>query len=106
MDVISPSSELDDLAEERDLYARIGIREYFLFQPDMSRPGTRLVGYELGKPDYRRLAPDVGLPGSVHSAVLGLSLRPGGELLRLRDLRTGRDWRRGWKLARSSKAAT
>ena len=92
LDVISPSSEVRNRQTERDLYARIGIREYFVFQPDTRRAGPRLVGYELGKSGYRRLGPQVGLPGSVRSAVLGVSLRPEGAFLRVRDLRSGTDY--------------
>ncbi|MDE0105208.1 MAG: Uma2 family endonuclease [Bryobacterales bacterium] len=92
MDVISPSSELRNHEEKKALYARLGIREYFLFQPDARRPGPRLVGYELGESGYRRLGPEVGLPGAVRSAVLGVSLRPKGAFLRVRDDRSGTDY--------------
>jgi len=92
MEVISPSSEVRNREDKRGIYERIGIREYFLFQPDASRPGPRLVGYELGQWGYRRLGPEVGLDGSVRSEVLGVSLRPEGALLRVRDARSTTDY--------------
>ena len=92
LEVISPSSEVRNRETKRDLYERIGIGEYFVFQPDTRRAGPRLVGYELKKRGYERLGPQVGLPGSVRSDVLGVSLRPEGALLRLRDLRSGTDY--------------
>ena len=92
LDVISPSSEVRNQETQRELYARIAIREYFVFQPDTRRAEPRLVGYQLGKSGYRRLGPQVGLPGSVRSDVLGVSLRPEGAFLRVRDLRSGTDY--------------
>ncbi len=92
LEVISPSSEVRNRETKRDLYERIGIGEYFVFQPDTTRAGPRLVGYELKKRGYERLGPQVGLPGSVRSDVLEVSLRPEGALLRMRDLRSGTDY--------------
>ncbi len=92
MEVISPSSEVRNREAKRELYARLGIQEYFLFQPDARRPGPRLAGYELGEWGYRRLGPEVGTPGAVRSEVLGVSMRPEGAFLRVRDLRSGTDY--------------
>lgn len=92
MEVISPSSEARNRKKKRDLYARIGIGEYFVFQPDARRAGPRLVGYELGEWGYRRLGPEAGVPGSVRSPVLGVSLRPEGAFLRVRDKGSGTDY--------------
>ena len=92
MEVISPSSEVRNREEKKALYAKLEIREYFVFQPDARRPGPRLVGYELGEWGYRQLGPEVGSPGAVRSEVLGVSLRPEGAFLRVRDLRTGKDY--------------
>ena len=44
LDVISPSSEIGDSEDMRALYERLGIEEYFLFQPDPLKRGRRLVG--------------------------------------------------------------
>ncbi|MDE0103894.1 MAG: Uma2 family endonuclease [Bryobacterales bacterium] len=105
MDVISPSSEVRIRDAKHRTYERIGIREYFLFQPDASRPWPRLVGYELGERGYRRPGPEVGLPGAVRSAVLGVSLRPEGAFVRVRDERSGTDYLRHSELVNAMEAA-
>ncbi len=76
LEVISPSSEVRNRETKRELNARIGIQEYFVFQPDTRRAGPRLVGYEFKKWEYERLGPQVGLPRLMRSAVLGVLLRP------------------------------
>ena len=97
LEVISPSSELRNRREKKALYERIGVREYFLFQPDAQRSGRRLVGYALRGGAYQELGPDPALPraGSVLSEVLGVSLRPEGAFLRVRDQRSGKDYLKG-----------
>ena len=94
LEVISPSSELRNRRDKKELYAGIGIREYFLFQPDARRPSPRVVGYTLRGGAYRELGPDATLPGTeaVVSEVLGVSLRPEGAFLRVRDQRSGKDY--------------
>lgn len=75
---------------------RIGIGEYFVFQPDPERAGPRLVGYALEGSGCRPLGPDPALgpeAGSVRSEALGVSFRPEGSFLRVRDLRSGKDYR-------------
>ena len=73
-----------------------GIGEYLVFQPDPERAGPRLVGYALEGSGYRPLGPDPELgpeAGSVRSEALGVSFRPEGSFLRVRDLRSGKDYR-------------
>ena len=90
LEVISPSSELRNAHAKRALYARLGIGEYFLFQPDQRRRGRRLVGYRLWGQSYAELAAEPG--GAVCSEALGVSLRAEGANLRLRSLATGQDY--------------
>ena len=94
LEVISPSSELRNRRDKKELYGRIGVQEYFLFQPDVRRPSPRVVGYTLRGGAYRELGPDATLPGAeaVVSEVLGVSLRPEGAFLRVRDQRSGKDY--------------
>ena len=94
LEVISPSSELRNRRDKKELYARLGVREYFLFQPDVRRTGPRLVGYTLRGGAYQELGPDPALPGagSVLSEALGVSLRPEGAFLTVRDQRSGKDY--------------
>ena len=96
LEVISPSSEARNRVAKKELYARIGIGEYFVFQPDPERAGPRLVGYALEGSGYRPLGPDPKLgpeAGSVRSEAIGVSFRPEGSFLRVRDLRSGKDYR-------------
>ncbi len=90
LEVISPSSEVRNAEEKRTLYARLGIGEYFLFQPEPRRRGRRLVGYRLRGQAYEELPLERG--GAVHSTALGVSLRVEGTNLRVRSLETGEDY--------------
>ena len=90
LEVISPSSEVRNRVDKKELYARIGIGEYFVFQPNPERAGPQLVGYALEGSGYRALRPEAG---SVRSEALGVSFRPEGSFLRVRDLRSGKDYR-------------
>ena len=76
--------------DKKELYARIGIGEYFVFQLDSERAGPQLVGYALEGSEYRALRPEAG---SVRSEALGVSFRPEGSFLRVRNLRSGKDYR-------------
>ncbi len=96
LEVISPSSEVRNRVAKKELYERIGIGEYFVFQPGPERAGPRLVGYALEGSAYRDLGPDPELgpeAGSVRSEALGVSFRPEGSFLRVRNLRNGTDYR-------------
>ena len=99
LEAASHPTEDGDWREKRDLYALIGVKEYWRFHPTGSlkgakRPGTRLEGGTLQETEYKPLLrrPD----GSIRSEVLGLDVRvderPGSShLLRFRDPATGRD---------------
>ena len=60
LEVISPSSEVRNRVDKKELYARIGIGEYFVFQPNPERAGPQLVGYALEGSGYRALRPEAG----------------------------------------------
>ena len=99
LEVSSPSTEDRDRGEKQDLYASIGVKEYWRFHPTgllegSRRAGTRLEGGTLRGLGYEPLA--TRTDGSVRSEVLGLDVRvderPGrSHLLRFRDPKTGRD---------------
>ena len=82
-ELTSRSTRGEDLRSKYDLYERLGVREYFLFDPlgEYLRPPCR--GYRLQQGRYRPLAP--AEDGSLWSAVLGLALHGRGEQLRLYD---------------------
>ena len=94
LEVVSPESQIRNNVDKRRLYAQLGIKEYFVFQPDATRPEPRLVGHRLWGRRYVsvRPGPEAGMAGELRSERLGVSLRPEGELLRVRDLATGEDY--------------
>ena len=90
-EVSSPSSRSYDRTSKRALYAKLGVREYFLFDPVYEEPGHdgALQGYRLWGSESVEMGPGGG--AELRSEVLGLSLRPEGKRVRLRDLATGQD---------------
>jgi Uma2 family endonuclease len=76
-----------DLGEKRDEYARLGVREYFLFDPENRYLRPQFQGFRLEGGIY------VPIPrakdGSLFCKELGLNIRPEGLVLRLFDARTG-----------------
>ncbi len=82
-EVTSPSTRGEDLRAKHKLYERLGVTEYFLFDPldEYLRPAFQ--GYRLERDRYVPLRP--AADGSLWSAVLGLELHPRDERLRLLD---------------------
>lgn len=74
-----------DEDEKYQMYEALGVREYFLFDPEALYLSTPLKGYRLNGTAYRRLHPREGLIDSE----LGFRLRPEGTMLRLIDGATG-----------------
>ena len=97
LEVTSKSTSNEDLVRKHDLYASLGVEEYFLYDPRAEYLAPPLQGYRLRGGGYEPLASVPVLPGgglSVHSAVLGLDLREARSAppwLRLHDPATGRD---------------
>ena len=91
LEVTSRGTWAVDRGEKRALYARLGVSEYWLYDPTGERLARRLWGMRLERGGYRDLAPEAGAR-ALRSAVLGLELRlEGGGRLRLHDAMTGRD---------------
>ncbi len=86
-EVSSNKTYRKDLGEKKDLYARLGVREYFLFDPDGKYLRPAVQGFRLVKGQYMPIKP--GPDGSLLSKQLHVRLRAEGEMLRLVDLRTG-----------------
>ena len=86
-EITSPGSRLEDLGTKRAIYAMLGVREYFLYDPlgEYLRPS--LQGYQLQEGEYQRLLP--GAAGEFVSQVLGLELRLENGRLRLFNPATG-----------------
>jgi Uma2 family endonuclease len=77
----------EDLGFKKDLYERLGVKEYFLFDPLGEHLEPRLQGYKRVKGRFKNLVPDAN--GSLKSRITGLILHPDGEGLRLRDGESG-----------------
>jgi len=84
LEVASESTWRDDVAEKRDLYALAGVQEYLVFDPTGTFLAERLRGWRVGQDGWQGWPPAVQPDGQVawHSAVLGLSVRAEGPLLR------------------------
>jgi Uma2 family endonuclease len=86
-EITSRGSRLEDLGTKRAVYAMLGVREYFLYDPlgEYLRPA--LQGYRLQEGEYQRLPP--GGEEEFTSQVLGLELRLENGRLRVFNPTTG-----------------
>ena len=94
LEVISPESKIRNRVDKKALYSKLGVQEYFVFQPNEARPGERLVGYRLWGGEYVELQPDprLGPERELRSETLEVSLRVAGPLIRVRNLDTRKDY--------------
>ena len=90
LNVITPSSGTCDDEEKRALYARLGIAEYFLFQPDVQWARQRLWGYRLSGHEYAKAQP--GPCGELVGERLGVAFRTEGAYSRVRKREAGEDY--------------
>ena len=94
LEVTSASTRREDERRKRDVYASLGVSEYFLYDPRGEYLTPPLQGYRLRDGAYRPLPAVTVLPGrgvAVPSEVLRLEFREVGEArrLRLHDPATG-----------------
>ena len=90
LEVASRSTKHDDRVRKRDLYARLGVEEYILYDPRFPGLETRyppLQGYRLGPDGYEPM--EVQEDGGLLSDELGLRLVLENGLLQAYDRRTG-----------------
>src|SRR5262245_17493999 len=73
IETTSRKTKKKDTTFKPDLYARLGIAEYFLFDPTEDYLDPPLQGYRLVGGKYQQLEPDA--QGGLMSEVLGLRLR-------------------------------
>ena len=94
LEVTSRSTRTVDRGRKREIYASLGVREYFMFDPTGDWLDPRLQGLRLHEGEYRPL-PSVATVDSgllLHSEALELDVRlEAGEVLRFHDPVTGRD---------------
>jgi hypothetical protein len=76
-----------DLQKNWRLYARLGVREYFIFDPEYDYLEPPLNAYRLNDGEYEEVEVQ---DGRVMSETLGLELVDTGETLRLLDPKTGK----------------
>jgi Uma2 family endonuclease len=73
IETTSRKTRRKDTTTKPELYARQGVKEYFLFDPDGENLDPPLQGYRLRRRTYVRLKPDQD--GGLTSRELGLRLR-------------------------------
>ena len=92
LEVTSRSTRKEDQGRKREVYASLGVGEYWLFDPTGDYLAPRLQGFRLHGAEYRPL-PSVAMAGgglSLHSEALGLDVRLDAEgELRFHDPETG-----------------
>lgn len=87
LEITSDSTQQNDISEKKAVYTKLGVQEYFLFDPLGDYLEPPLQGFHLVRGRYRPLRPQGD--GMLTSAALGLALRPEGTRLRLVDPVTG-----------------
>ena len=89
IEMTSRSTRLEDKGNKRALYALLGVREYFLFDPLGEYLKPPLQGFTLVDGEYAALP--VESDGGIISRELGLKLYRDETVLRLFDLTSGRE---------------
>ena len=91
IEMLSESTSGNDVGPKRVTYEHLGVREYWLFDPEGFESSTPLTGHQLRAGRYRPVVADAS--GVSPSGVLGLGLHVRAGELRFRDPATGRDLR-------------
>jgi Uma2 family endonuclease len=87
IEVTSKTTMTADIEEKYNLYvAKLGVKEYFLFDPEEEYLKPSFQGYRRVKSRFQPIKP---VAGRLPSKVLGLHLERDGTQLRLRDPETG-----------------
>ena len=91
LEVASPNTWEEDVERKPGIYAGLGVREYFLFDPTGEHLSPRLQGYRLVDGAYERLTAveSIDRTLTMRSEVLSLELRAKGEEMRFHDPATG-----------------
>ena len=86
-EITSESSSLDDEGKKKVICRRLGVREYFLFDPQEEYLDPPLQGFRLDGFYYMPIRPDEN--GQLYSELLDVYLRRENRNLRLIDAQTG-----------------
>lgn len=84
-EISSHSTALEDLNRKFRLYQKLGIQEYYIFDPDYSYLETPLIAFRLSDGEYEE---SEIVENEVFSPSLGLEIVNTGETLRLRNPQT------------------
>jgi len=103
LEVSSRGTWLEDFGNKKALCARLGVAEYFLYDPEADYLHPSLQGFRLDGGEYRHIRPGSG--GGLRSKALGLILRLDGLRLRFFDAQTGARLPRPEELARAIEAS-
>lgn len=87
IEVTSRKTKSEDLRKKRDLYAQLGVTEYFLYDPEAEYLTPPLQGHRLTGGTYTPLV--AAENGALRCDTLGLSLRLENDRLELYDAATG-----------------
>ena len=82
-EIASPSTHMEDTGDKFQVYQTLGIREYFLFDPQGEFYSPTLIGYHLVRGRYARIRPVEG--AALPSRRLGVWLVAQGSELRVID---------------------
>ncbi len=103
LEVVSPSVRTGDEVEKVALHERLGVGEYFRFQPIQEKQESRLVGYRLRGGRYREVEAEPR--GGLCSTRVGVEMRIEGTSLRVRNAVTGLEYPWLDELPRITRAA-
>ena len=65
LEVASPSTWRDDLSRKRSVYSRLGVREYWQYDPDGAHLPARLQGERLTRSGYVRQSVATAVDGTL-----------------------------------------
>ena len=93
LEITSRTTRREDQTRKRELYRRLGVREYWQYDPTRDYLEPPLQGSELVEGAYERLPEREMADGTLalRSEVLGLELRLAGRRLRFHDPQSGED---------------
>ena len=93
LEVASRNTWREDSGPKRGLYARLGVREYWQYDPSGRYLSPRLQGFRLAGEVYERQPATESADGTLilRSETLGLDLRVTGARMRFHDPATGQD---------------
>jgi hypothetical protein len=87
-EMTSKKTSDEDEHGKKETYAWLGVKEYFLFDPEDLSIDPQMQGFRLHEGQYVPLSPDTD--GRLMSRELGMLLEVEDDLLRLIDTRTGK----------------